>query len=197
MATRVVSEVQKINSAIADVYAFLSDFSKIGKLIETARQMGAGNQMPELADKIEDVRTTVDACTFMVKGVGEMGMKIVEREEPKLIKLEGDGRLPFEFQVWIQLLDNGPYDTRLRITAEAELNMMMKMSEGETGKGNQSTGRRSGKNSLRIYTIIKKLFIAKSFFGYLDRSSKSMSSNLFVSTSSWTAIVSPLRAALM
>ena len=51
MATRVVSEVQKINSAIADVYAFLSDFSKIGKLIETARQMGAGNQMPELADK--------------------------------------------------------------------------------------------------------------------------------------------------
>ena len=51
MATRVVSDVQKINSAIADVYAFLSDFSKIGKLIETARQMGAGNQMPELADK--------------------------------------------------------------------------------------------------------------------------------------------------
>ena len=84
MATRVVSDVQKINSAIADVYAFLSDFSKIGKLIETARQMGAGNQMPELADKIEDVRTTEDACTFMVKGVGEMGMKIVEREEPKI-----------------------------------------------------------------------------------------------------------------
>ena len=118
MATRVVSDVQKINSAIADVYAFLSDFSKIGKLIETARQMGAGNQMPELADKIEDVRTTEDACTFMVKGVGEMGMKIVEREEPKLIKLEGDGRLPFEFQVWIQL------------------NMMMKMLlKGKLEKG--------------------------------------------------------------
>ena len=136
MATRVVSEVQKINSAIADVYAFLSDFSKIGKLIEMARQMGAGNQMPELADKIEDVRTTEDTCTFMVKGVGEMGMKIVEREEPKLIKLEGDGRIPCEFQVWIQLLDNGPYDTRLRITAEADLNMMMKMLlKGKLEKG--------------------------------------------------------------
>ena len=120
MATRVVSEVQKINSAIADVYAFLSDFSKIGKLIEMARQMGA----------------TEDTCTFMVKGVGEMGMKIVEREEPKLIKLEGDGRIPFEFQVWIQLLDNGPYDTRLRITAEADLNMMMKMLlKGKLEKG--------------------------------------------------------------
>ena len=65
-----------------------------------------------------------------------MGMKIVEREEPKLIILEGDGRLPFEFQVWIQLLDNGPYDTRLRITAEAELNMMMKMLlKGKLEKG--------------------------------------------------------------
>ena len=136
MATRVVSDVQKINSAIADVYAFLSDFSKIGKLIEADRLMGEGNQMPELADKIEDVRTTEDSFTFMVKGVGEMGMKIVEREEPKLIKLEGDGRLPFEFLVWIQLLDNGPYDTRLRITAEAELNMMMKMLlKGKLEKG--------------------------------------------------------------
>lgn len=167
MATRVVSDVQKINSAIADVYAFLSDFSKIGKLIETARQMGAGNQMPELADKIEDVRTTEDSCTFMVKGVGEMGMKIVEREEPKLIKLEGDGRLPFEFQVWIQLLDNGPYDTRLRITAEAELNMMMKMLlKGKLEKGINQLAEGLAKNSLRIYTIIKKLFIVKSFFGY-------------------------------
>lgn len=128
--------------------------------------MGAGNQMPELADKIEDVRTTEDSCTFMVKGVGEMGMKIVEREEPKLIKLEGDGRLPFEFQVWIQLLvtalmipgyDNG----RGGVEHDDE-----NVAEGETGKGNQSTGRRSGKNSLRIYTIIKKLFIVKSFFGY-------------------------------
>ena len=163
MATRVVSDVQKINSAIADVYAFLSDFSKIGKLIETARQMGAGNQMPELADKIEDVRTTEDACTFMVKGVGEMGMKIVEREEPKLIKLEGDGRLPFEFQVWIQLLDNGPYDTRLRIRGGVEHDDE-NVAEGKTGKGNQPTGRRSGKNSLRIYTIIKKLFCKEELF---------------------------------
>ena len=179
MATRVVSEVQKINSAIADVYAFLSDFSKIGKLIETARQMGAGNQMPELADKIEDVRTTVDACTFMVKGVGEMGMKIVEREEPKLIKLEGDGRLPFEFQVWIQLLDNGPYDTRLRITAEAELNMMMKMllkgklekgiNQLAEGLGKVFEGKTVGKFNLNdlIATILCPVMNTAFFLGFM------------------------------
>ena len=38
--------------------------------------------------------------------------------------------------VCLLLLDNGPYDTRLRITAEAELNMMMKMLlKGKLEKG--------------------------------------------------------------
>lgn len=142
MSTRVVSEIQKVDSAIGDVYAFLSDFTKIGKMIEMARQMGAqggqigGQSIPDIADKIEDVRTTEDTCSFTVKGLGEMGVKIAEKEEPKLIKLEGDGRVPFDFEVWIQLLDNGPYDTRLRITLEAELNMMFKMLlKGKLEKG--------------------------------------------------------------
>lgn len=142
MSTRVVSQIQKIDSAIGDVYAFLSDFTKIGRMIEMARQMGIqggqieGRSMPEIADKIEDVRTTQDSCSFTVKGLGEMGVKIAEKEEPKLIKLEGDGRVPFDFEVWIQLLENGPYDTRLRITLEADLNMMFKMLlKGKLEKG--------------------------------------------------------------
>ena len=57
MATRVVSEVQKINSAIDDVYAFLSNFAKFGSMFEMAAKMGAGQQqgMPEIASKIKDV----------------------------------------------------------------------------------------------------------------------------------------------
>ena len=44
-----------------------------------------------------------------------------------MIKLGGDGMMPFEFNLWIQLLENGPYDTRMKLTFQAELNMMMKM----------------------------------------------------------------------
>ena len=135
MSTRVVSEVQKIESNVAPVYAFLSDFNRIGSVISMAKQVG-GEQMGTLAEKIEDIRTTEDTCTFLVKGIGEMGLRIVEREEPKLIKFEGDGRVPFVLVMWIQLLENGPYDTRLRITFEAELNMMMKMLlKGKLEKG--------------------------------------------------------------
>ena len=68
--------------------------------------------------------------------MGELAVKIVEKEEPKLIKLGGDGVLPFDFNLWIQLLENGPYDTRLKITFQGELNMMLKMMlKGKLEKG--------------------------------------------------------------
>lgn len=135
MSTRVVSDVHKIDSNIQQVYRFLSDFNRMGMLMKMSREM-AGEEYAAYTEKIEDIRTSTDDCVFVVKGIGEIGLKIVEREEPKLIKMQGDGRVPFEVSVWIQLLENGPYDTRLRITVEADLNMMMKMLlKGKLEKG--------------------------------------------------------------
>ena len=76
MSTKVVSDVQRIECTIDRVYNFLSDFNRIGTIINMARQMG-GEQMASISDKIEDIRTTEDSCSFIIKGVGEMGMKIV------------------------------------------------------------------------------------------------------------------------
>lgn len=128
-ATKIASEIYKIESPIGDVYALLSDFNRIGRLFETVRQMGMPTSagMDKISDKIEDVRFTDDACHVTLKGIGELAVRIVEKEEPKLIKLGGDGAIPFEFNLWIQLLENGPYDTRLKLTFMGELNMMMKM----------------------------------------------------------------------
>lgn len=128
-ATKIASEIYKIESPIGDVYALLSDFNRIGRLFETVRQMGMPTSagMDKISDKIEDVRFTDDACHVTLKGIGELAVRIVEKEEPKLIKIGGDGAIPFEFNLWIQLLENGPYDTRLKLTFMGELNMMMKM----------------------------------------------------------------------
>ena len=38
--TKITSEILKIESPIRDVYALLSDFSRIGRLVEMAKQMG-------------------------------------------------------------------------------------------------------------------------------------------------------------
>ena len=41
--TKITSEILKIESPIRDVYALLSDFSRIGRLVEMAKQMGMTN----------------------------------------------------------------------------------------------------------------------------------------------------------
>lgn len=135
--TKITSEVYKINSTIESVYSFLSDFNRIGKMVEMARQMGAiDGKLEQIADKIEDIRFTEDACMFRVKGMGEMAVKVVEKEAPKMIKYGGEENIPFQFNLWIQLLENGPYDTRMRITFQGELNFMMKMMlKGKLEKG--------------------------------------------------------------
>ncbi len=137
-AINTTSEIFKINSPIQDVYALLSDFNKIGRLFEMAKKMGMANsmQLDKISEKIEGTRFTEDACYVQVKGMGEIAVKLIEKEEPKLIKLGGDGGIPVEFNLWIQLLENGPYDTRLKLTLHAEMNLMMKMMlKGKLEKG--------------------------------------------------------------
>lgn len=49
----------------------------------------------------------------------------------------------------VQLLENGPYDTRMKITFQGELNMVMKMMlKGKLEKGINQLGRGAGKNPL-------------------------------------------------
>lgn len=136
--TKIASSVHKIDSPIRDVYRILSDFSRIGRLFEMAKQMGMANnsQLSKISEQIEDVQFGEDACYLKVKHMGEVAVRIVDREEPKLIKLGGEGAVPFDFNLWIQLLENGPYDTRMKITFQGELNMMMKMLlKGKLEKG--------------------------------------------------------------
>lgn len=135
--TKIESDIFQINSTIGGVYAFLSDFKRVGAMISVAQQMGQGSkEMAQISDKIDNLQFDEESCSFDVKGLGEMGLKIVEKQEPKLIKMGGDGRVPFDFNLWIQLLENGSYDTRLKITFQADLNVMMKMLlKGKLEKG--------------------------------------------------------------
>ena len=58
--------------------------------------------------------------------MGEVGVKIVEREEYKCIKFASD-KSPVEFNIWIQLVEKAPYDTKAKITFKADLPFMIKM----------------------------------------------------------------------
>lgn len=133
--TKIVSDIKQIQNSSSRVYDFLSDFTKLGMLIEAAKNM-AGEHADKMSEKIENIETTQDTCTFTVKGFGDSGLRIVEKEENKMIKIEGEGRLPFPVTLWIQLISKDVYDTRIRITLHAEMNMMYKMMlKGKLKKG--------------------------------------------------------------
>ncbi len=136
--TEFVSEVRKIDSPIWCVYGFLSDFRKIGKVVDMAKEFGLPQDFrtQNLLDKMEGVSFTKDSCHIMLKNLGELVLSIVERDDPKLIKLRGAGAIPIEFNIWIQLLDNGPYDTRMKITFRGEMSLIVKMvMKGNIEKG--------------------------------------------------------------
>lgn len=136
--TKIVSEVVKVDAPIASVYGFLSDFEKVGRAAELIQQQGLPDHkdVKKMSEMVKDVRFTGDTCFVTLSKVGEIGISIVEREENKLVKLKENGALPFDFTLWIQVLEQGPYDTRIKITLHAELNMMMKMMlKGKLEKG--------------------------------------------------------------
>lgn len=95
------------------VYKFLSSFDNFEDLLP--------------AEHVEDWQSNGDSCRFKVSGVGEVGLRIIEKEELKTIKYSADGKTPFNFFLWIQLKEKANDDSRVRLTIKADLNPMIKM----------------------------------------------------------------------
>lgn len=104
------SKVVTIQRNELEIYDFISKFSNFTPFIPT--------------DKVEGWSATDDSCKIKVQGI-EVGLKIVEREPYKSIKVSGDGA-PIEFNLWVQLKQVEEQDTKLKLTLKAELNFMMK-----------------------------------------------------------------------
>lgn len=112
---RYESKQHQVKRSAEQIFELLSKFS---------------NFTPILADKVEQWQADDDTCSFMAKGF-RVSLAIVERVEFSSIKVgQGEGGAPFPFTFWVQLKEVEPYDTRLRIVLDVELNMMMKMMIG-------------------------------------------------------------------
>lgn len=108
------SKQQRILKPASMVYSVVSDFS---------------NFTPILQDKVDDWQADADTCSFKIKGITAR-LRIVERIENELIKIEGEDGSPVDFTFWMQLKEVDERDTRMRIVLHAHLNMMMKMMIG-------------------------------------------------------------------
>jgi carbon monoxide dehydrogenase subunit G len=109
--SRIESRIGVIKQPAEKIYTYISNFDHFKSLI------------PE--DKIKDFESGGDSCRFTVDGIGQAGLKIIEKEPFKLIKIRSDEQTAFDFLLWIQIKEAGPGDSRIKITTEVSLNPMM------------------------------------------------------------------------
>ena len=81
------------------------------------------DRVPE--DKVSDFTFDEDTVGINVAPVGELKLRICEREEPKCVKFE-TVQSPVPFNVWIQVLPVDEQNSKMKVTVKAELNPFIK-----------------------------------------------------------------------
>ena len=108
------SSVKNIPFPQTRVYAKLEDLNNLE---------GLKDKLPE--DKVKDLTYSRDEATVNVPPMGNVTIKVVEREEPKCIKLEAVGS-PIPINMWIQIIPDGEEASKMRVVAKAEVNFMLR-----------------------------------------------------------------------
>ena len=112
--TEFVSDIKTIPHNNAVVYSVLSDLNKL-ELVQ--------DRLP--TEQISDFTFDADSVSFRIEPVGDVKFVVVEREENKLVKLKSEA-MPIDVFLWVQLVSTNPEETKLRLTARAELNVFIK-----------------------------------------------------------------------
>ncbi len=109
--TRLESDKVTVNKTSKEVFDFLSDFNNYERL------------MPE---QVTDWKSTVDECSFTIKGMASLGMKMKEKTPNSSIVIEKNGKAPFDFFLLCNIEDKQA-QSEVQLIFDADLNVMLKM----------------------------------------------------------------------
>ena len=110
--TKIESEIVEINNSAENIFNYLSDFKNFEKL------------MPE---QVTNWTSTSDECSFSIKGMATIGMKIIEKIPFSKITINSNGKVPFEFQLFVFITEKDATNSAGQLVFESDLNPMMKM----------------------------------------------------------------------
>src|SRR5574344_93044 len=108
------SSVKQIPYSQQQVYNNVSDLSNLEKVRD---------RVPE--DKVSDFVFDKDTVSVSVSPVGNIKLRIIDREEPKCVKFETE-QSPVPFNLWIQILPVTETSCKIKLTVKAELNPFIK-----------------------------------------------------------------------
>ena len=121
------SNIKQIPHKQESVFNTLSDLNNLQVLKDRFEQVK--DQIPEdkrkEMEKLKDLRFDSDSITINAPMVGDLKMRISDRDFPKNIKFETENS-PVPFNFWTQLLPTGEFSCKMKLTIKAELNMFIK-----------------------------------------------------------------------
>jgi carbon monoxide dehydrogenase subunit G len=111
--TKMKSETVEVNRSPDEVFVFLSDFNNFEKL------------MPE---QVVDWKSDQQSCSFTIKGMASLGMRIDSVNPGKEIKIVRDGKAPFDFTLTCSIAPaTNKNQSLLTLQFDADLNPMLQM----------------------------------------------------------------------
>lgn len=119
--TKFESSIKQIPHSQRSVYAMLSDLSNIQRLKDHLPEETTDNdEMNKVKDKLKNLSFDQDSLSINVDSIGQVSMRIIERDEPKMIKLESE-KSPFAFKFWIQVLPVTEASSKMKLTIDADI----------------------------------------------------------------------------
>lgn len=86
-------------------------------------------QLDTIVEKIKTLQFDQDSVTTDAGMLGNITLRIIEREEPKCVKFALEGA-PLQANLWVQLLPASEEQSAMRITLRADLNFFLKQMLG-------------------------------------------------------------------
>ncbi len=112
--TKFESSVKQVPYSQEAVFRNISDLRNLERVRD---------RVPE--DKVQGFSFDEDTVSINVPPVGELKLRIIERDEPKCVKFE-TAQSPVPFNLWIQVLPVTETSSKMKITVKAELNPFIK-----------------------------------------------------------------------
>ena len=107
------STVKTVPYPQENVYRMISDLSNLERIRD---------RVP--SDKIQEFSFDTDTVSVSVPPVGQITMRIVERDEPKCVKFESE-QSPMPFNLWIQVLAVDEQTSKMKVTVKADITFML------------------------------------------------------------------------
>lgn len=113
---KIESKKVEIKRNVEFVYEYLADFTHFSMVAN---------------DKIENFKATQDRCSFTIKGMTDMGLKIISRMPNESITISNDtdvpSSMPLNFLIIFEFERVEPYVTKVIVKMELDANPMIAM----------------------------------------------------------------------